>query len=355
MNTKIRALPTLAILAVASLLLPATLSAQSSLSGEVIGEDGKPLQGAVITLGRIKVEKNYEVKTDKQGRYFIGGLYPAFYRVTLAINGQPVANYQEFRIKLGNENTLDFDLAEIRKQALAQLSDEEREAMEQERKRREAAEKKFTNMKSAFDEGRKLFMAKNYEAASIAFRRASEIDPKQHVAHGNLAISYQRLRKYDQAIEAYKNALAALADRPDPAAESEYYFNIGLVHGNKGDADLAVEAMEKAAALDPGRAGQAFYNLGVVLSNSGKNAEALVAFKKAVEADPKHANAHYQIGMGLVATATFTPDGKTIPAPGTVEAFENYLLYEPEGRFAAQAKAMIQTLSASVQTEFSEE
>jgi len=355
MNTKIRALPTLAILAVASLLLPATLSAQSALSGEVIGEDGKPLEGAVISLGRVKVEKSYQVKTDKQGRYFIGGLYPAFYRVTLAIDGQPVANYQEVRIKLGNENTVDFDLAEIRKQALAQLSDEEREAMEQERKRREAAEKKFTNMKSAFDEGRKLFMAKNYEAASIAFRRASEIDPKQHVAHGNLAISYQRLRKYDQAIEAYKNALAALADRPDPVAESEYYFNLGLVHGNKGDADLAVEAMEKAAALDPGRAGQAFYNLGVVLSNSGKNAEALEAFKKAVEADPKHANAHYQIGMGLVATATFTPDGKTIPAPGTVEAFENYLLYEPEGRFAAQAKAMIQTLSASVQTEFSEE
>ena len=355
MNTKIRALPTLAMLAVATLLLPAALSAQSSLSGEVIGEDGKPLEGAVIALDRIKVEKNYQVKTGKDGRYFVGGLRPAFYKVVLAIDGQPVAHYQEFQIKLGNENTLDFDLAEIRKQALAQLSDEEREAREQERKRREAAEKKFTSMKSAFDEGRKLFMAKNYEAASVAFKRASEIDPKQHVVHGNLAISYQRLRKYDQALEAYKNALAALAGRPDPLAESEYYFNMGLVHGTKGESELAVEAMEKAAELDPGRAGQAFYNLGVVLSNSGKNPEALEAFKKAVEADPKHANAHYQIGMGLVATATFTADGKTIPAPGTVEAFENYLLYEPEGRFAAQAKAMIQTLSASVQTEFSEE
>lgn len=355
MNTKIRALPTLATLAVATLLLPAALSAQSSLSGEVIGEDGKPLEGAVITLDRIKVEKNYQVKTGKDGRYFVGGLRPAFYKVVLAIDGQPVAHYQEFQIKLGNENTLDFDLAEIRKQALAQLSDEEREAREQERKRREAAEKKFTNMKSAFDEGRKLFMAKNYEAASVAFKRASEIDPKQHVVHGNLAISYQRLRKYDQALEAYKNALAALAGRPDPLAESEYYFNMGLVHGTKGESELAVEAMEKAAELDPGRAGQAFYNLGVVLSNSGKNADALEAFKKAVEEDPRHANAHYQIGMGLVGMATFTPDGKTIPAPGTVEAFENYLLYEPEGRFAAQAKAMIQTLSASVQTEFNEE
>ena len=59
--------------------------------------------------------------------------------------------------------------------------------------------------------------------------------------------------------------------------------------------------------------------------------------------------------MSLVGMAQITPDGKTIPAPGTIEAFENYLLYQPEGKFAAQAKAMIQTLSASVQTEFSAE
>ncbi len=355
MNTKIRALPTLAMLAVAALLLPATLSAQSSLSGEVVGEDGKPVEGAVISLDRINVEKHFEITTDEKGRYFIGGLHPAFYRVGLAVNGQPVANYQQFRIKLGNENKLDFDLVEIRKLALAQLTDEEREAMERERKRQEAAEKKFNSMKSAFEEGRKLFMAKNYEAASVAFRRASEIDPSQHVVLGNLAISYQRLRKYDEAVESYRNAIAALADKPDPLAEAEYYFNMGIVQGQKGEPDLAVAAMEKAAQLDPGKAAQAFYNLGVVLTNSGQNSEAMEAFKRAVEADPRHANAHYQIGMGLVGMATFTPDGTTIPAPGTVEAFENYLLYEPEGRFAAQAKAMIQTLSASVQTEFSKD
>ena len=55
---------------------------------------------------------------------------------------------------------------------------------------------------------------------------------------------------------------------------------MGIVQGHKGDPDLAVEAMEKAAQLDPGRAAQAFYNLGVVLTNSGQNSEAMEAFKK---------------------------------------------------------------------------
>ena len=355
MNRNIRTLPTLAMLGVATLFVPAVLLAQSSLSGEVIGDDGKPLVGAVISLDRINIEKRFEIRTDAEGRYFIGGLKPAFYKVTLALDGQPVANYHEFRIQLGNDNKLDFNLPEIRKAALAQLSPEERAAREQERARRQAAEQNFNDMKSAFDEGRKFFVAKNYEAASVAFLRASELDPSQHVVLGNLAISYQRLRKYDQAIESYQKAIALLADKPDPQSESEYYFNIGIVQGHKGEPNLAVEAMEKAAKLDPNKAGQSFYNLGVVLSNSGKNAEAMEAFKRAVEADPGHANAHYQIGMNLVGMAQITPDGKTIPAPGTIEAFENYLQHAPNGRFATQAKAMIQTLSASVQTEFSKE
>ena len=85
MNREIRALPTLATLAAVTLLLPAALPAQSSLSGEVIGEDGKPVEGAMIALDRVNVEKHFEVTTDQKGRYFIGGLHPAFYKVVLSI------------------------------------------------------------------------------------------------------------------------------------------------------------------------------------------------------------------------------------------------------------------------------
>ncbi len=355
MKKRIRALLTLSSLVAVLLFPPVAALAQGSLSGEVIGYDGKPVEGAVVSLDRVNVEKHFEVKTDKKGRYFLGGLRPAFYQVRLSIEGQTVANYQQFRVKLGNENELDFDLAEIRKLALAQMTDEEREAMERERARREAAAKQYKDMTTAFNTGRELFAARKYEEASMAFLRASEIDSTQHVIFSNLAVSYQRMKQYDQAIESYQKAIALLADDPDPKAESEYYFNIGIVQGRKGEMKPAVEAMEKAAKLDPDRASQAFYNLGVVLTNSGQTAEAMQSFKKSVEANPKNADAHFQLGINLVAMAEITPDGKTIPAPGTIEAFENYLKFQPDGKYAAQARGMIQTLSASVNTEFSAE
>ena len=353
MKKRLRALLTLSSLVAVILFSPAPAQAQSAIFGRVLGDDGKPLAGAVVNLDRIDIETHFEVETDNKGRYFLTGLRPAFYKVTLTLDGQPVAHYEQFRVKLGNENELNFDLAEIRRLAIAQMSNEEREAMEKERARREAAEEKFKDMTAAFDAGRELFAAKKYEEASIAFLKASEIDPSQHVILSNLAVSYQRLKKYDQALESYEKALALLYTDPDPKAESVYYFNIGILQGQKGKIKLAVEAMEKAAKLDPDRASQAFYNLGIVLTNSGQSSDATQAFKKAIEANPENANAHYQLGINLVAMAEVTPDGKTVPAPGTIEAFEKYLKIQPDGRYAAQAKGMIQTLSASVKTEFS--
>jgi len=59
-------------------------------------------------------------------------------------------------------------------------------------------------------------------------------------------------------------------------------------------------------------------------------------------------------GFGVKA-ATVTPEGKTVPAPGTVEAFQKYLELAPDGKYAAQAKSMIEALSQTVETKFKAE
>ena len=322
--------------------------AQGMLSGTVIDENGKPVEGAVISIDHLDRNKHYQVKTDKKGRYFHAGLPLASYKIVLTIDGEQKVRWEQFRMRLGN-NELDFDLAEFAKATERTFSPEETEAMKKELARQDVEQKKFNSLKEAFSEGRSLFAAKQYDQAVIAFRNAAEIDAGQHLVFGNLAASYEKIEKHEEAIENYRKALALLDEKPDPGAAAKYHMNLGIIHGQRGEADLAVAQVTKAAELNPELASDAFYNLGAMLSNSADVAGASRAFSKAIEADPQNANAHYQLGLILVGQTSITPEGRTVPAPGTIEAFENYLKIDPNGRFAPSAKSMIEVLSQSIE------
>ena len=321
---------------------------QAMLSGTVVDEQGEPVEGALVSIDQLERNRHFEVTTNKKGYYVHGGLPLGFYKIILTIDGEMKARWLEFRISPGY-NKLDFDLAEIARTSDRVITSEERKALEEQKARMEAAQKKFGSLKQAFGEGRELFAARQYDQAVVAFRRAAEIDATQHLVFGNLAASYEKVRKHEEAIENYRRALALLDEKPDPEAAAKYHLNLGIIYAKTEEADLAAEQVTKAAELNPELASEAFYNLGAMLTNSGDAAGASNAFRKALEADPKNANAHYQLGLTLVGLVSVNAEGETIPAPGTIEAFENYLKFDPEGPFAASAKGLIEMLSKSMQ------
>jgi tetratricopeptide (TPR) repeat protein len=149
-----------------------------------------------------------------------------------------------------------------------------------------------------------------------------------------------------QGLDAYVKALEL---KPDDAA---YHNNYALALARAKKFDEAQNELAKAAALDPPNAGRYFYNLGALLTNNGQAEPAGQAFKKAIEADPNYADAHYQYGIYLVGKAQITPDGKVTPPPGTAEAFQKYIELKPDGPFAESAKSMLASLSGSVQTQY---
>src|SRR5579862_8929207 len=120
MSTTLRKLP---------LVLPLTLvfagacwAQTSAISGDVKGEDGKPLQGAMIKIDRQdqKVKKPYEVKTDKKGHYYYGGLgAPGQYNVSVEVNGQVKESYEKVPTKLGATAEVNFDLQKVAAAAAA--------------------------------------------------------------------------------------------------------------------------------------------------------------------------------------------------------------------------------------------
>ena len=88
-----------------------------------------------------------------------------------------------------------------------------------------------------------------------------------------------------------------------------------------------------------------------MLTNANKTDEAVVAFDKCIQADPTRADAYYFKGNNLLAKATLKGD-KMVPAPGTVEALNKYLELAPDGKYAPQAKAVLESLGETVQTSF---
>jgi len=360
-------------LGVASLLLAgAGLAQTSSIAGEVKGEDGKPLQGALIKIERLDIKGNYKVKTNKKGEYFHAGLPLGNYRVVLEVNGKDVDRVDGVRTRLGDPTVVNFDLQRIKQkqealqraaetgqltaEQLREMSPEQRAALERAAKERQAQLARNKALNDAFNAGMAALQAKQFDQAVAAFTKASEIDPKQHVVWAHLADSYIGLAGTKAGAEqeaalnkGLENYLKALEMKPDEAA---YHNNYALALARAKKFPEAQAELTKAAQIDPANAGRYFYNLGALLVNSGQNEPAGEAFKKAIEADPNYADAHYQYGVSLMAKAQVTPDGKVVPPPGAREAFEKYLQLKPDGPFAEAAKGMIATMEAGVQTEY---
>jgi tetratricopeptide (TPR) repeat protein len=348
-------------------------SAQTTLiEGKVIGEDGKPMQGAIIKIDRLDIKGHYQTKTDKKGHYIYAGLQSGQYKVTLEVGGRDVDFKSGIRANLNEQPVVDFDLREIRKrqeemqraaesgqlteEQQRQLSPEARAALEKQLKERAAAIAKNKELNDAYNAGMTAMQAKQYEAATQSFAKAAEIDPKQTAVWAQLGEAYSRLAETKigaeqepinaKAIEAYQKALEL---KPDDAQVRNNYA-LALVRAKK--LEEAQAELNKAAQLDPANAGRYYYNLGAVLMNTGQTEAAGEFFKKAVEANPNYAPAQYQYGLYLIGKAQTTPDGKVVPVPGTREAFEKYLQLEPNGPNADSARAMLQSMETTIQTQY---
>ena len=368
----------LVVAAAGALFLALTSFAQiTAIEGDVKGEDGAPAVKAVVKILRTDIKGNYKVNTDKKGHYFYNGLPIGTYDVSVEVNGKEMDGVKGIKTRLGDPTPVNFDLQKLAKDRAVQdkaiaaaaanggqitkeqergMSKEQKEAFDKAIKEREAAMKKNKELNDAFTAGITAEQAKDYEAAVASFTKASELDAKQlavwqHLADAEVNLAAKKTgADFDagmgKAIEAYGKALEL--NPADAATHNNFALALGKA---KKFPEMQAE-LKKAAELDPPKAGQYYYNLGAMLVNAGQAEPAGEAFKKAIELDPNHADSYYQYGVYLLGKASFAADGKVTPVAGTVDAFQKYLQLAPSGQFADSAKGMLASMDAKVDTAY---
>jgi tetratricopeptide (TPR) repeat protein len=346
------------------------LAQTAVMEGNVKGEDGKPVQGAMIKITRTDIKGNYQVKTDKKGHFLYAGLPLGVYDVSVEIGGAAKDSVKGVRLH-SDMPPIDFDLAKSaaggpgeqggQTQPAAQdatrgMSAQQKAELEKQLKEREEAMKKNKELNDAFNAGMTAAQAKQWDQAIASFNKASELDAKQHVVWAQLAeaeMNFAATKSGAEAdaetakgLDAYQKAIEL---KPDDAG---YHNNFALSLAKAKKFPEAQAELTKAATLDPPNAGRYYYNLGALLVNSGQNEPAGDAFKKAIDIDPNYADAQYQYGVFLLSKATVAADGKVTPVGGTAEAFQKYLQLKPDGPFADSAKQMLATLGTTLDTSY---
>lgn len=351
----------------------------TTIEGVAKGPDGKPLDKAEVLITRTDIKGNYKVKTDKKGHYLYMGLPMGTYNVDLMVAGKMADSVKNVKTRPGDPTMVNFDLkdsaaakaqqqaemakaietGQLTKEQERSMSPEQKAAMEKQIKEQAEKMKKNKELNDAFNAGMEAMTAKNWAAAVEAFNKAAVADPSQTAIYQQLGEAHMRMgdgktgAEYDAAVaEAMKAYTKAIELKPDDAAT---HNNYALALGKAKKFPEMQAELKKAADLDPQNGGKYYYNLGAMLVNSGQAEAAGEAFKKAIELQPTYADAYYQYGVTLVGQAKIdAATGKVTPVPGTVEAFQKYLELAPTGTWAGPAKDMLASLGTAVTTKFTD-
>jgi predicted O-linked N-acetylglucosamine transferase (SPINDLY family) len=140
------------------------------------------------------------------------------------------------------------------------------------------------------DEGNRCLTASNFQAATSAYQRALELNPRSAEAAYNCGVAFHRQGQLDQAIACYKQAIRLVPGL------AEAHFNLAHALSEVNRPEEAEAAYRATMRLQPQNAA-APYNLGLLYKSRGQYPQAVEAFNEALRIRPNYAEAHNNIGV----------------------------------------------------------
>ena len=284
------------------------LGTQSGTTGAVRGlvkdaESGKVIAKVKIVLVNSKNSTmKYELKTDKKGAYYKGGLRPGYYEFIVEKEGfLPIS--KTIRARLGETVQEDFELQSLESQVPEAI----------------------TKAKKAI----KFFQEAQWEDAVKEFSKAIAKNQSSHMLFYYRGLAQEKFGNLEEAMSDYQKTIEL---KPDFALP---YSMAGKIFARQQNYEKAREFYQKSVELDDQNV-STLYNYAVVLINIGeKSDEAIVILEKLLSLDDAHADAYYRLGMLYVS------QGDTERAK---ELLQKFLELDPENKNAPIARQVIDAL-----------
>jgi protein O-mannosyl-transferase len=122
------------------------------------------------------------------------------------------------------------------------------------------------------------------------FSHAIDVTKNNYIAYNNRGAACNRLGRYQDAIEEYKQSIKIMPNYADA------YFNLGIAYGELGDRQNEINAYKQTIKIRPAFL-EAYINLGVAYNILGRYQDAIETYKQVIIIKPAYAEAHFNLGV----------------------------------------------------------
>jgi Tfp pilus assembly protein PilF len=319
------------VLGLTALAAPA-YAQTGQLRGKVVDAQGKPVEGAKVTIMLIDTKSKFEVKTKKGGDYLQIGLPPGQYNVTVEKDGLTDSASVRVPLDMVERN---FKLVPGGGGGTAAPPSKEEAAK---------AAAKLAGLKAAFAEGAALSNAGKFDEAVVKFNEVLTQYPKCAECAINIGSIYAQKKDYEKSEAAYRKALEI-----DPNSVEAYNGLANIFNDQKKFTEaqaMNAEAAKRSSAGGGSASAETLYNAGVFAWNDKNYEKAQEQFEAAVKANPSHAEAHFMLGNALIKLGSTSGDTAKFAAAAT--EFETYLKLAPNGPRAKEAQSNFDQLKSFI-------
>lgn len=272
---------------------------QSGTTGAAKGFIKDAKTGEVISKAKIKLvyTRNdiikYELRSDKKGHFYKGGLTPGIYRYSVEKEGyMPVAG--SIRVRLADTVEINIELKTVESTVIVpETVKTAKKAMKLfEQSQYENAIKEFSEVISENQSNPLLYFYRgwaqektgNIKGALEDYQKAIELKPDFILPYSRSGLACAKQQSYEKASEFYQKSVE-LGDQ-----DITTHYNYGVVLMNLGKSEAAKPVFENLLFLDENYS-DAYYQLGIIYIGKGDVTKAKEFLQKFVDMDPENSNA----------------------------------------------------------------